>query len=38
MMSSDLDYGAERWPSDDWWVRLLEDEDEDPDVLLSPKT
>ena len=26
MMSSDLDYGAERWPSDDWWVRLLDRE------------
>ena len=25
MMSTDLDYG-ERWPSDDWWLPLPDDD------------
>ena len=37
-MSSDLDYGADRWPSDDWWVPLPDADEDEPQSLLSPKT
>ena len=38
MMSSDLDYGVERWPSDDWWVSLPEADEDGPPNMFEPKT